>query len=93
MLYQTLFGKDNGPRMGSFTAIYGKDKNSSTIRRPVYSYIFKEEDLDNEDVIAEIDVRHTYKSTRDEVKRIREKEAATTAPSPLEDGGFIINQP
>ena len=56
-------------------------------------FIFTDDDLDNEDVIAEIDVRPTYKRTRDEVKRIREKEAATTAPSPLEDGGFIINQP
>ena len=35
MLYHTLFGKDNGPRMGTFTAIYGKDKTIRLIRRAI----------------------------------------------------------
>lgn len=71
------------------------DEITQTTRKRLHNiFIFTDDDLDNEDVIAEIDLRPTYKRTRDEVKRIREKEAATaSAQNPLEEGGFIINQP
>ena len=69
------------------------DKITQTPRKRLHNiFIFTDEDLDNEDVIAEIDMRPTYKRTRDEVKRIREKEAAANTASPLEEGGFIMNQ-
>jgi cell division protein FtsZ len=80
-------------REGERIARYYDEITQAPRKRLHNIFIFTDDDLDNEDVIAEIDVRPTYKRTRDEVKRIREKEAATTAPSPLEDGGFIINQP
>ncbi len=35
MLYETLFGKENGPRMGTFTAIYGKKQTIRLIRQAV----------------------------------------------------------
>ena len=80
-------------REGERIARYYDEITQAPRKRLHNIFIFTDDDLDNEDVISEIDVRPTYKRTRDEVKRIREKEAATTAPSPLEDGGFIINQP
>ena len=80
-------------REGERIARYYDEITQAPRKRLHNIFIFTDDDLDNEDVIAEIDVRPTYKRTRDEVKRIREKESATTAPSPLEDGGFIINQP
>lgn len=80
-------------REGERIARYYDEITQAPRKRLHNIFIFTDDDLDNEDVIAEIDVRPTYKRTRDEVKRIREKETATTAPSPLEDGGFIINQP
>lgn len=80
-------------REGERIARYYDEITQAPRKRLHNIFIFTDDDLDNEDVIAEIDVRPTYKRTRDEVKRIREKEAATTVPSPLEDGGFIINQP
>lgn len=80
-------------REGERIARYYDEITQAPRKRLHNIFIFTDDDLDNEDVIAEIDVRPTYKRTRDEVKRIREKEAATIAPSPLEDGGFIINQP
>ncbi len=80
-------------REGERIARYYDEITQAPRKRLHNIFIFTDDDLDNEDVISEIDVRPTYKRTRDEVKRIREKEAATTAPSLLEDGGFIINQP
>ena len=80
-------------REGERIARYYDEITQAPRKRLHNIFIFTDDDLDNEDVIAEIDVRPTYKRTRDEVKRIREKEVSTTAPSPLEDGGFIINQP
>ncbi len=35
MLYETLFGKENGPRMGTFTAVYGKKQTVRLIRQAV----------------------------------------------------------
>lgn len=50
--------------------IYGPDNNHSTIRRPLYSYIFKEEDLDNEDVISMVETSPTYKRTKETMKQL-----------------------
>lgn len=50
--------------------IYGPDNNHSTIRRPLYSYIFREEDLDNEDVISMVETSPTYKRTKETMKQL-----------------------
>ena len=50
--------------------IYGPDKNHSTIRRPLYSYIFKEEDLDNEDVISMVETSPTYKRSKETLRQL-----------------------
>ncbi|NLV52040.1 MAG: cell division protein FtsZ [Bacteroidales bacterium] len=50
--------------------IYGPDKNHSSIRRPIYSYIFREEDLDNEDVISMVETTPTYKRTKEMLRQL-----------------------
>ena len=50
--------------------IYGPDKNHSTIRKPLYSYIFKEEDLDNEDVISMVETSPTYKRSKETLRQL-----------------------
>lgn len=84
---------DRIAREGERIGLYYNDIKQTTRRRHHNIFIFSDEDLDNEEVISEVDLHPTYKRTRDEVNRIREKEApAQTAPSPLEEGGFILNQ-
>ena len=53
-------------------AIYGADKNNGSIRRPIYSYIFKEEDLDNEDVISMVETSPTYKRSKEALRQLNE---------------------
>ena len=50
--------------------IYGPDKNHSTIRKPLYSYIFKEEDMDNEDVISMVETSPTYKRSKETLRQL-----------------------
>lgn len=68
--------------------IYGKDKNSSTIRRPVYSYIFKEEDLDNEDVISMVETTPTYKRSKETLRQLMEIGSSRT--NAVEPGTTIL---
>ena len=50
--------------------IYGPEKNRRSIRRPLYSYIFKEEDLDNEDVISMVETSPTYKRSKETLRQL-----------------------
>ena len=68
--------------------IYGKDKNSSTIRRPVYSYIFKEEDLDNEDVISMVETTPTYKRSKETLRQLME--IGSSRANAVEPGTTIV---
>lgn len=52
--------------------IYGSD-GTTKIRRKTNVYIFKPEDLDNEDVIARVDKLPTYKRLKDDLKMIAQK--------------------
>ncbi len=49
--------------------IYGPDKKGSYIRRPTFSYIFTDEDLDNDDIISMVETSPTYKRTKDILKQ------------------------
>lgn len=49
--------------------IYGPDKKGNYIRRPTYSYIFTDEDLDNDDIISMVETSPTYKRTKDTLKQ------------------------
>lgn len=68
--------------------IYGPDKNHSTIRRPLYSYIFKEEDLDNEDVISMVETSPTYKRTKETLRQLTD---IGTNRSMVVEPGAVIN--
>lgn len=63
-------------------AIYGADKNHGSIRRPVYSYIFKEEDLDNEDVISMVETSPTYKRSKEALRQLNELGPSRNTPEP-----------
>lgn len=52
--------------------IYGTDKNRQRIRRPLYCYIFKEEDLDNADVISMVETSPTYKRSKETLRQLME---------------------
>ncbi len=53
--------------------IYGPDKKNRAIRRPTYSYIFREDDLDNEDIISMVETSPTYKRTKETLKQFNER--------------------
>lgn len=68
--------------------IYGPDKNHSTIRRPLYSYIFKEEDLDNEDVISMVETSPTYKRSKETLRQLTD--IGSNRSNVLEPGATIV---
>ena len=68
--------------------IYGPDKNHSVIRRPVYSYIFREEDLDNEDVISMVETSPTYKRSKETLRQLTDIGSSRT--SSVEIGAPIV---
>lgn len=66
---------------------YGQDKGSRLPRRPIYSYIFRDEDLDDEDTISAVETSPTYKRTRETLKQLNEN--AHKAANPTELGAVI----
>lgn len=51
---------------------YYQGDSHGTIRRPIYSYVFDDDELDDEDVISMVETSPTYKRTKDNLKQIRE---------------------
>ncbi|MDE6721777.1 MAG: cell division protein FtsZ [Bacteroidaceae bacterium] len=68
-------------------AIYGGDKKHGSIRRPIYSYIFKEEDLDNEDLISMVETSPTYKRSKEALRQLNEYGSTR---NPAETGTTIV---
>ena len=50
---------------------YGTDGKSAKYKRRPHIYIFRQEDLDNDDVISSVESTPTYKRTRQELEEIR----------------------
>jgi cell division protein FtsZ len=46
-------------------------------RRRHNTYIFTDDDLDNDDIISMVDARPAYNRTKEEVNKIKEKSAPT----------------
>ena len=67
---------------------YGADRTSGSIRRPVYSYIFRDEELDDEDVISMVETSPTYKRTKETLKQLSDV-AVKSGTSPVEAGAVI----
>ena len=61
--------------------IYGPSGNVSKIRRPRYNYIFKDEDLDNEDIISMVEASPTYKRTKETLKQFSDRSEEHTSTS------------
>ena len=62
----------NAERASRRERIYGPEKNRQKIRRPLYCYIFKEEDLDNADVISMVETSPTYKRSKETLRQLTE---------------------
>ena len=52
---------------------YTHDKNLRDIRRPHHLYIFNEEDLDNDEIIAMVEDTPTYKRSKEVLNSIKGK--------------------
>lgn len=50
---------------------YGPSSKSGYTPKPVYSFIFRDEDLDNEDVISNVESSHTYKRRKGTTDKFR----------------------
>ncbi|MBR6032586.1 MAG: cell division protein FtsZ [Bacteroidaceae bacterium] len=57
---------------------YGSSTGSPVRRRRHNTYIFTDEDLDNDDIISMVDARPAYNRTKEEINKIKEK----SSPSP-----------
>ena len=60
---------------------YGKDGKTSQYKRRPHIFIFRQEDLDNDDVIADVETSPTYKRTRQMLDEIRSKAAGEISES------------
>lgn len=54
-------------------SIYGPDKNRTNVLRPIYSYTFKDSDLDNDDIISIVESSPTYKRTKERLQEINNR--------------------
>ena len=63
--------------------IYGPEKNRQKIRRPLYCYIFKEEDLDNADVISMVETSPTYKRSKETLRQLSDITSKTNPSEPM----------
>ncbi len=76
-------------------SIYGSSKQKGYIRRPVYSYIFRDEDLDNDNIISMVEASPTYKRNKETWKKLSNSsiEAADRVPQVGETITFDFTQP
>ena len=68
--------------------IYGVQTGSRSIRRPRYNYIFKDEDLDNDDIISMVEASPTYKRTKETLKQFTDRAEEATGATPTVITGF-----
>ena len=64
----------NDERAGFY---YGSSTGSPVRRRRHNTYIFSDEDLDNDDIISMVDARPAYNRTKEDVNKIKEKSCPT----------------
>lgn len=68
--------------------IYGVQTGSRNIRRPRYNYIFKDEDLDNDDIISMVEASPTYKRSKETLKQFTDRAEEVTGSTPTVITGF-----
>lgn len=64
---------------------YGTDGKSAKYKRRPHIYIFRQEDLDNDDVISSVESTPTYKRTRQELEEIRSQSMGQVKKAENED--------
>lgn len=64
---------------------YGTDGKSAKYKRRPHIYIFRQEDLDNDDVISSVESTPTYKRTRQELEEIRNQSMGQVKKTENED--------
>ncbi len=64
---------------------YGSDGKSSKYKRRPHIFVFRKEDLDNEDVISAVESTPTYKRTRQELEEIRNQSAGNIVEEKKDD--------
>ena len=69
--------------------IYGGDGKTSKYKRRPHIYIFRQEDLDNDDVISSIESTPTYKRTRQELEEIKNQAMGQVKKPEAEDNSKI----
>ncbi len=68
---------------------YGESGKNRKIRRPNYNYIFKDEDLDNDDIISMVEATPTYKRTKETVKIFSDRSNSSAGNAPV--AGAVIS--
>ena len=68
--------------------VYGPTDNNTSIRKLIYTYTFKDEDLDNDDVISMVESIPTYKRKREDLRNIDDR-SLTIAAAPA--AGSVIS--
>lgn len=72
-------------RRARLERFYGSDGKNSKYKRRPHIYIFRQEDLDNDDVISSVDSTPTYKRTRQELEEIRNQAMGHVKQADSED--------
>ena len=65
---------------------YGSDGNTTQYKRHPHIFLFRQEDLDNEDVILQVENTPTYKRTRQTLEEIRNIASGNTEPKDDNNG-------
>ncbi len=69
---------------------YGNDGNNTQYKRRPHIFLFRPEDLDNEDVILKVENTPTYKRTRQTLEDIRGIASGTTNNEDSKDSGNAV---
>ncbi len=69
--------------------IYGGDGKTSKYKRRPHIYIFRQEDLDNDDVISSVESTPTYKRTRQELEEIKNQAIGNVKKTEPEDNSTV----
>lgn len=69
--------------------IYGGDGKTSKYKRRPHIFIFRQENLDNDDVISSVESTPTYKRTRQELEEIKNQAMGNVKKAEPEDGGKV----
>ena len=69
--------------------IYGGDGKASKYKRRPHIYIFRQEDLDNDDVISAVESTPTYKRTRQELEEIKNQAVGHVKKQDADDGSKV----